>query len=108
MILSVTARMNAGEFLRVLRNNGRLLVAVPAPDDLIELRGAGRDRVERTVAMFAPHFQLAAERRISTTADLDASAVNAVLHSVYRPLRPQPAGAMRLTFSLDLLLFHRA
>lgn len=106
-VLSITARMNAGEFRRVLRNKGRLLVAIPAPDDLIELRGAGRDRVERTVASF-PEFTLRAQRRATTTADLDASAVNDVLHSVYRPLRSQPAEATRLTFSLDLLLFHPA
>ena len=44
LILSITARMNTAEFRRVLRDDGRLLVAVPAPTDLIELRGAGRDR----------------------------------------------------------------
>ena len=46
---SITARMNAAEFRRVLRGDGRLLVALPGPDDLVELRGAGRDRVARTV-----------------------------------------------------------
>src|SRR5439155_11413292 len=58
VVLSITARMNAGEFRRVLRDDGRLLVAFPAPDDLIELRGAGRDRVARTVETFASHFSL--------------------------------------------------
>ena len=48
--------MNASEFRRVLRDDGRLLVAIPAPDDLIELRGAGRDRVARTVETFAPRL----------------------------------------------------
>src|ERR1039457_2517884 len=52
MVLSITARMNAGEFRRVLRDDGRLLVALPAPEDLAELRGAGRDRVARTVDAF--------------------------------------------------------
>lgn len=47
-VMSITARMNAPEFRRVLRDDGRLLVALPATDDLVELRGAGRDRVERT------------------------------------------------------------
>ncbi len=42
VVLSITARMNAGEFRRVLRDGGQLLVAIPAPDDLVELRGAGR------------------------------------------------------------------
>jgi 23S rRNA (guanine745-N1)-methyltransferase len=105
MVLSITARMNAGEFRRVLRDDGRLLVALPAPDDLIELRGAGRDRVARTVEAFAGHFTLADQRRVTSAAELDAAAVRDVLHSIYRPMRSQPAVAMRVTFSLDLLLF---
>jgi hypothetical protein len=45
------------------------------------------------------------QRRITTTADLDAATVQDVLHSIYRPMQSQPAEAMRVTFSLDLLLF---
>src|ERR1700732_3352907 len=56
IVLSITARMNSAEFRRVLQAGGRLLVALPAPDDLIELRGAGRDRVARTVETFTQHF----------------------------------------------------
>jgi 23S rRNA (guanine745-N1)-methyltransferase len=104
--ISITARMNAAEFRRVLRGGGRLLVAVPASEDLIELRGQGRDRAARTIDEFAGLFQLAEKRRASTTADLDPAAVDDVLHSIYRPMRKEPARAMRLTFSLDLLLFH--
>ena len=107
LVLSITARMNAGEFRRVLRDDGRLLVALPAPEDLVELRGAGRDRVARTVETFAGGFTLAGRRRVATAADLDAAAVHDVLHSVYRPMRSQPAEAMRVTFSLDLLLFRQ-
>jgi 23S rRNA (guanine745-N1)-methyltransferase len=105
VILSITARMNSAEFRRVLRDEGRLLVAIPAPEDLIELRGTGRDRVDRTVETFAPDFTLADRRRVVTAADLDEAAVHDVLVSIYRPMRSQPAEAMRLTFSLDLLLF---
>lgn len=105
IVLSITARMNTGEFRRVLRNGGRLLVALPAPDDLMELRGAGRDRVARTVETFANEFKLMDQRRVTTTAGLTAAAVQDVLHSIYRPMRGQPAEAMRVTFSLDLLLF---
>ncbi len=105
IVVSITARMNANEFRRVLREDGRLLIALPAPDDLVELRGAGRDRVARTAETFAPNFRLADQRRIATTADLDEDAVHDVLHSIYRPMRSQPAEAMRVTFSLDLLLF---
>src|ERR1019366_8544582 len=53
IVLSITARMNAGEFRRVLSDGGRLLVALPSPEDLIELRGAGRDRTARTIETFA-------------------------------------------------------
>jgi 23S rRNA (guanine745-N1)-methyltransferase len=104
-VLSITARMHAAEFRRVLRDDGRLLVAIPAPGDLAELRGAGRDLVPRTVETFAQHFTLADRRRAAATADLDAAAVHDVLVSIYRPLRSQPAKAMRVTLSLDLLLF---
>jgi 23S rRNA (guanine745-N1)-methyltransferase len=108
IVLSITARMNSAEFRRVLGDGGRLLVAVPAPDDLMELRGPGRDLVARTVETFTPGFTLADRRRAATTADLDAAAVRDVLLSIYRPLRSQPAEAMRVTFSLDLLLFRAA
>jgi 23S rRNA (guanine745-N1)-methyltransferase len=108
IVLSITARMNSGEFRRVLRAGGRLIVALPAPDDLVELRGAGRDRVARTVETFARDFTLADRRRITTSANLDAAAVQDVLLSIYRPMRSQPAEAMRVTFSLDLLLFRAA
>jgi len=105
IVFSITARMNTAEFRRVLRDDGQLLVAIPAPEDLIELRGAGRDRVARTIETFALDFKLAAQRRVMTTTDLDASAVGDVLLSIYRPMGSKPAGPMRLTFSLDLLLF---
>ena len=105
LILSITARMNTGEFRRVLRNGGRLLVALPAPDDLVELRGAGRDRVARTIDTFAPAFTLLAQHRATTKADLTAAAVYDVLHSIYRPMQSHLIEEMRVTFSLDLLLF---
>ena len=108
IVLSITGRMNASEFRRVLRDDGCLLVALPAPDDLIELRGAGRDRVARTIETFARDFTLANQRRVTTAADLDAAGVHDVLLSIYRPMRAQPAEAMRVTFSLDLLQFRAA
>jgi 23S rRNA (guanine745-N1)-methyltransferase len=105
LVFSITARMNAAEFRRVLRDDGRLLIALPAPDDLIELRGRGRDRVARTIDTFAPDFTLTDRRRAAAEADLDADTVRDVLHSIYRPLRSGPPESMRVTFSLDLLLF---
>ena len=87
MVLSITGRMNPEEFRRVLRDDGRLLVALAAPDDLMELRSrtgeAGRDRVERTIETFAPAFTLVDRRRVTTNADLDADALRDVLVSIY-------------------------
>jgi 23S rRNA (guanine745-N1)-methyltransferase len=105
IVMSITARMNASEFRRVLRDDGRLLIAVPSPDDLVELRGSGQDRTARTIDTFARQFTLIDQRRVSTTAELDASAVQDVLLAIYRPMRSRPVEATRVTFSLDLLLF---
>jgi len=106
ILMSITARMNSAEFRRVAKPDGRLLVALPAPDDLSELRGKGRDdRVARTIETFAEGFKLADQRRVTTAADLDAQTVEDLRHTIYRPLHSQPAEAMRVTFSLDLLLF---
>lgn len=112
LALSITGRMNAAEFRRVLRDDGRLLVALSAPNDLIELRSRagkpGRDRVPQALETFAPEFKLIGRSQVTTAADLDADAAQDVLLSIYRPLRSQPVEATRVTFSLDLLLFRPA
>jgi len=116
-VVSITARMNAGEFRRVLRADGTLLVAVPAPDDLVELReavlgeGVLRDRVERTIATFVPRFTLERHERIRHVARLDAAAVADVMTGAYRALRVKERarlaaiGDIDVTQSLDVLLF---
>ncbi len=106
VVLSITGRMNAAEFRRVLREDGRLLVAIPAADDLKELRSEGRDRSARTIEEFAGEFTLVQRSVATASADVDAAGVEDVLVSIYRPIRKQAPEAMRLTFSLELLLFH--
>lgn len=108
IVLSITGRMNTAEFRRVMREDGRLLVALAAPGDLIELRGSGRDRVARTIETFSNEFTLADRLSIENPVSLDAAAVQDVLVSIYRPMTSKPAAAMRVTFSLDLLLFRPA
>jgi 23S rRNA (guanine745-N1)-methyltransferase len=105
IVMSITSRMNSPEFRRVLRDDGKLLVAIPSTDDLKELRGEHRDRAERTLETFAKDFTLLQRDRATTTADLDAGSVQDLLHSIYRPIQPSPVEATRVTFSLDLLLF---
>ncbi len=111
LVLSITGRMNPSEFRRVLRDDGFLLVAVAAPDDLIELRGRGRDRVARTIETFRD-FKLMRRDRATTVAELDAQEAVDILRATYRPRggqRPSAAldsrGRRSSTLSLDLLLF---
>ena len=120
MVLSITSRMNAPEFRRVLRSDGTLLVAIPAPDDLVELRRAAlgegvlRDRVERTVATFVPRFVLAQHVRVRAVARLDAAAVADVMTGAYRALRASERARLAsiadvdVTLSRDVLLFRPA
>jgi 23S rRNA (guanine745-N1)-methyltransferase len=105
LVMSITARMNSPEFRRVLRDDGRLMVAIPAPEDFIELRGLGRDRTARTIETFAGEFSLVSQRRVFSAVELSVAAVKDVMHSIYRPMRTVPTDAMRVTLSLDLLLF---
>jgi 23S rRNA (guanine745-N1)-methyltransferase len=64
LLLSIHAPRNPSEFARVLAPTGRLFVAVPAEDDLIELRaavlGEGQriDRVAAVLAELELHFEL--------------------------------------------------
>jgi 23S rRNA (guanine745-N1)-methyltransferase len=104
-VVSITARMNAPEFRRVLAPGGRLLVAIPAEEDLIEFRRSGRERVDRTIETFAPFFTLDRQSKAISTVHLDASGIEDLGLSVYRPTHPDAAKAQQVSFALDLLLF---
>jgi Methylase involved in ubiquinone/menaquinone biosynthesis len=101
-LMSITARMNAPEFQRVLRDDGQLLIAIPGPEDLIELRGEGRDRGERTRQEFASLFQLTARRLVTVQVEVSEQQVADLRLSIYRPRGSVPS---RVTLSLDLLRF---
>jgi 23S rRNA (guanine745-N1)-methyltransferase len=117
LVTSITARMTPGEFRRVLRDDGMLLVAVPAPNDVIELRaavlGSGdeRDRTERAIATFAEHFTLARHERIEHRVLLDRDSIHDVMASSYRGLRASEREKLaalestQVTLSRDVLSF---
>ncbi len=117
LVTSITSRMNPGEFRRVIRDDGLLLVAVPAPDDLIELREAvlGEakeiDRTERTIDAFSSLFSLQKQARSHHVVHLDRDAIHDVMASSYRGLRTkqrerlQALAEMDVTMSRDLMLF---
>lgn len=119
LAMSLTARMNAPELRRVLAPGGRLLVAVPGEDDLIELREAIlgekvlRNRVGRTVATFSGTFELESHRTVRAVERLGTEAIRDVLASTYRGGRESrrgrvgELGEMGVTMSRDLLVFRR-
>lgn len=117
LAMSLTARKNAPELRRVLAPQGRLLVAVPAEDDLAELREAVlgekvlRNRVDRTLATFAPHFKLETHHRLRWTVHLDPAGMQDVLASTYRGGREsqrekvERLGGGAVTMGRDVLVF---
>ena len=117
LVSSITARVNASEFRRVLRDDGVLLIAVAGADDLIELRqailGEGKliDRSGPALATLERHFTLQRRASIRTVAHLDRQAIEDVLMSSYRAMRTREReklsslGAMDVTLSRDVLLF---
>jgi 23S rRNA (guanine745-N1)-methyltransferase len=119
-VISVTARRNGEELSRVLRQGGRALVAVPGEDDLAELRQAvlgradARDRAESAIAELAPHLDLVSRRSIRRKASHTAEEVRDLLTATYRGARAREReraaglGAMEITSSRELLLFHHS
>ena len=117
---SITARMNAEELRRVLRDDGALLVAVPGAEDLVELREAvqgervERDRVERTIETFAPLFTLERRETLKHTTRLDRAAMLEVMSSSYRGLRTrererlEQLGERDVTLAREVLLLRPA
>ena len=104
LILDVFAPRNLAEFYRVLKPSGSLLVVVPLPDHLAELRAAGRmldvpaDKAAAIVASSAPHFTLQEQHAIRATiplTDAGAAALVAMGPSAHHP-RPEsgPQGAL--------------
>ena len=117
LVLSIHSRRNPPEVARVLIAGGHLLVAVPAADDLIELREVvqgsrlERERADAVVVEHAPLFELADRSLIRETLTLDRPALLNLLQGTYRGVRRGVADrvatltAMNVTLASDLLLF---
>jgi 23S rRNA (guanine745-N1)-methyltransferase len=117
VVTSITSRRNAPEMRRVVASDGALLVVVPAPDDLVELRElihgrrVERDRVERTVAELDAYFALRSHERIRTVVRLDPASVVDLLTTTYRGARASERdrlgeiGSLDVTLARDLLRF---
>jgi len=119
LVLSMHGRRNPSECRRVLRACGYLLIAVPAPDDLIELReatqGAGveRDRVADVVATHEDGFEVIDRFTARERRTLDATALRDALRGTYRgeristATRVEALGRLDVTFASDVIVLRR-
>lgn len=117
VVLSVHARRNPAECRRVLRPSGWLLVAVPAANDLMQLRSlvqgeaVARERTAQLIAEHAPWFTVAEQTSVEQTLHLDREALHQLLRGTYRGERlsqaPQVQALDHLTVTLasDVVIF---
>lgn len=118
-IVSINARVHPVEFARVLSPDGVAVVAVPAPDDLVQLResvqgrGAERDRRPRVEAGMDGWLRPVTSRRVSETRNLPVDAQRDLLAATYRARRRSAVGAladlapMAVTLAWDLSVWAR-
>jgi 23S rRNA (guanine745-N1)-methyltransferase len=119
LVLSLHGRRNPPECARILESGGHLLVAVPAPDDLGELREAvqgeavHRDRGESLVDAHAPYFALSGRSVIRRTVPATRGELLDLLRGTYRGFRKADAARLEalhgkdVTLASDVFLFVR-
>ena len=119
LVLSLHGRRNPAECARVLTDNGSLVLALPAPDDLIELRalvqgeGIERNRSDAMLTEHQPFFTLVERSSVREKAALDRDALLNLLHGTYRGARIQTAERveaiepMEVTLSSELFVLRK-
>jgi 23S rRNA (guanine745-N1)-methyltransferase len=104
LVMSVHGRRNPSEVARVLVVTGYLVVAVPAADDLIELRELvqgtriERDRTSGVMTEHETMFQRTDQWVVRETMDLDRVSLLNLLRGTYRGVR---RGAAERVAALD-------
>ena len=110
LAVSIFGRRPAPELRRVLAPRGTLLVAVPAEDDLIELReasqgeGVRRDRVSDALAELASGFELASRSTWRHRARHEREALEDALAMSYRGARAKERERLAAVSGLDVTL----
>ena len=119
LVLSLNGRRHPEEAARVLQVGGHLLIALPAADDLIELRaavqGAGVERMrgDAVVDAHAGQFALVERTTVRDARTVTAEQANDLLLGTYRGRRTSQSAratdlrAMDITLSVEVLLFAR-
>jgi 23S rRNA (guanine745-N1)-methyltransferase len=110
LVLSLHARRNPPECARVLHRSGFLLMAIPAPDDLIELRavvqgeGTARDRTGPLLAEHAALFTLVDRSVVRERHRLERQALLDLLRGTYRAERASAADRVAALEHLEITL----
>lgn len=110
LVLSVHGRRNPVEVARVLARQGHFLLALPAADDLVELRtavqGAGLEvaRGPKLLEELAPHFRLLQRGVVRTRHVLERAALLDLLAGTYRGQRRAEAERLGALDRLEVTL----
>ena len=111
-VTAIDSRLNAPEFGRVLGSTGLVLVAVPGPDDLIELReriqGAKveKSRTGRVEDAMASRFTVADRAVVRETRVFEADALRDLLAATYRGFRQSERAAKAALTAMGVTLSH--
>lgn len=118
-LISLHGRRNPFECARVLGVSGVLFVALPAPDDLIELRrvvqgaGVARSRIDAVLQEHEPFFRPVEQFTTRERHTLDQRALKDLLTGTYRGARKRAGPlvesltAMDVTLASDCVVFER-
>ena len=110
LVISFNGRRNAAECARVLAPGGHLLVAVPAPDDLVELREAvggrsmARSGGDAPLIEHASMFTLIERDTARERHRLGRESLLDLLRATYRGERRSEARQVAALTSMDLTL----
>ena len=119
LITSLNGRRHVDECARVLSQEGTLILAVPAPDDLAELRAqvqgeaVARDRADSVVAAHEARFSLADRFTVRTRHQLQGEELRDLLRGTYRGARASAAarvetlGTLEITLATDVCVLRR-